>query len=97
MGALLGLAMVFAAGLAAVAWSARARRRARCAVASEQRPQIDWHATHRSKVEAVVAQLKRLFERLPLSSDADLERRRAAWEEFAQGCISAYYNAGDDE
>lgn len=47
--------------------------------------------------EQVVSEIKRLFERMPLSGDGDIDRRRAAWEEFAQGCISAYYNAGDDE
>ncbi len=65
-------------------------------VKATQRVCTEAHALTLSP-EQVVAQLKRLFERLPLSSDGDLERRRAAWEEFAQGCISAYFNAGDDE
>lgn len=47
--------------------------------------------------EQVVAVLKRAFERTPLAGDGDPERRRAAWEEFTQSCISAYFNAGDPE
>jgi hypothetical protein len=47
--------------------------------------------------EQVVDMLKRLFERTPLTGDGEPERRRAAWEEFTQSCISAYFNAGDHE
>jgi hypothetical protein len=61
-----------------------------------QRVCTEAHALHLSPDE-VVAVLKRLFERTPLEGDGDPALRRAAWEEFTQSCISAYFNAGESD
>jgi hypothetical protein len=47
--------------------------------------------------EQMVIALKRLFERVPIAGAIDPERRRAAYEQFVAGCISAYYEADDME
>lgn len=47
--------------------------------------------------EQMVVALKRLFDRVPLAGAIDPERRRAAYEQFVAGCISAYYDADDVE
>lgn len=47
--------------------------------------------------DQVIAVLRRLFERTPVTTDGDPARRHAAWQEFTQSCISAYFNAGEDE
>ena len=60
-----------------------------------QRVCTEAHALRLSP-DQVVAVLKRLFERTPLAGDGDPELRRAAWEEFTQSCIAAYFNAGDE-
>lgn len=46
--------------------------------------------------EELVATLRRMFARMPLAVDAEPERREAAWNEFTQSCIGAYFNAGDN-
>ena len=61
-----------------------------------QRVCTEAHALRLSP-DQVVAALGDLFERTPVAGGGDLERRRAAWQEFTQSCISAYYNAGDPE
>ncbi|MDB4886574.1 MAG: hypothetical protein JWN79_2012 [Gemmatimonadetes bacterium] len=59
-----------------------------------QRVCTEAHALRLSSDE-IVAVLKRLFERTPLTGNGDPDLRRAAWEEFTHSCISAYYNAGE--
>ena len=41
--------------------------------------------------------LRRLYERIPLAGAIDPELRRAAYEQFIKGCISAYYDADDEQ
>jgi hypothetical protein len=64
--------------------------------AATQRVCTEAHALRLSPDQVVVA-LRELFERTPIAGDGEPERRHAAWEEFTQSCISAYFNAGDDE
>lgn len=45
--------------------------------------------------ETMVVALQHLFERTPLSGSIAPDRRRAAFEEFMQSCIAAYFNADD--
>jgi hypothetical protein len=46
--------------------------------------------------ERLAGVLQRLFERIPLAGAIDPELRRAAYDQFVQGCISAYYDADDE-
>lgn len=41
--------------------------------------------------------LRRLYDRIPLAGAIDPELRRAAYEQFIKGCISAYYDADDEQ
>ena len=61
-----------------------------------QRVCTEAHALKLSPDE-IVALLKRVFERTPVTGDGDPVRRHAAWQDFTQSCISAYFNAGDDQ
>lgn len=64
--------------------------------AATQRVCTEAHA-RRLTPDQVVLALRELFDRTPIAGDVEPGRRRAAWEEFTQSCISAYFNAGDDE